>query len=290
MIPLDDRDGVIWLDGKLVPWREARMHVLTHALHYSGAVFEGERAYAGKIFRAAEHHQRLVKSCKLLDYESPVSVEELNQAAEAVMAANKLVNAYVRPIVWRGSDNLGVSARGIRLHCAIAAWEWPAYYPDEVKRRGLKLVTSSWVRPSPNSAPCHSKASGLYMICTMSRDAANRVGADDALMHDYRGQLAETSASNIFLVLNGEVHTPTPDCFLDGITRRSVMDLARKRGLKVVERAMFPEEMTKASEFFVTGTAVEVMPVGQVDQLRIEVGPITRQLMEDYQALVRGGA
>jgi len=285
-MPLDDRDGVIWLDGKLVPWREARIHVLTHSLHYGGAAFEGERAYNGKIFKMVEHHERLLRSCKLLDYECPHGVEELNRAANDVIAANKLVNAYVRPIVWRGSDNLGVSAKGIRLHCAVAAWEWPAYYSDEAKRLGIKLVTSSWVRPAPNSAPCASKASGLYMICTMSRDAAGRAGCDDALMHDYRGQLAETSSSNIFLVLNGEVHTPTPDCFLDGITRRTAMDLARKRGLKVVERAMWPDELEKASEFFVTGTAVEVTPVGLVDQRRFEVGPITRQLMRDYQDLV----
>jgi branched-chain amino acid aminotransferase len=286
LIPLDDRDGVIWLDGKLVPWREARVHVLTHALHYGGAAFEGERAYNGKVFKMTEHHERLVRSCRLLDYECPYGVEELNRAAEEVLAANKLVNAYVRPIVWRGSDNLGVSGKGIRLHCSVAAWEWPAYYPEEVKRRGLKLVTSSWARPAPDSAPCASKASGLYMICTMSRDAANRAGFDDALMPDYRGQLAETSASNIFLVLNGEIHTPTPDCFLDGITRRTTMDLARKRGVKVVERAMWPDEMEKAGEFFVTGTAVEVMPVGQVDQRRFDVGPITRQLMQDYHDLV----
>jgi len=181
-----------------------------------------------------------------------------------------------------------VSAKGIRLHCAIGAWEWPAYYPDEVKRRGLKLVTSSWVRPSPKSAPCLSKASGLYMICTMSRDAANRAGFDDALMHDYRGQLAETSASNIFLVLNGEVHTPTPDCFLDGITRRTVIELARNRGIKVTERAIMPEELAKADEVFITGTAAEVTPVGEIGPHNYQVGPIARQMMSDYAATVRG--
>lgn len=284
-LPLDDRDGVIWLDGSLVPWREAKLHVLSHSLHYGSAVFEGERVYHGRIFKLREHSQRLRRSSELLGYELPYSVEEIEQASQTVVAQNGIETGYVRPIAWRGSEVIGVSAKGAKAHVAIAAFPWPAYYGDEARRQGIRLMTSTWRRPAANCAPTASKAAGLYMICTLSRDAAEAAGYQDALMLDYRGQVAEATGANFFMVLKGELHTPIPDCFLDGITRRTVIDLARQRGIRVIERAIFPEELAQAEEVFLTGTAVEVIPVSCIDQQTYRVGPITRQLQADYQQL-----
>ncbi len=286
-LPLEDRDGVIWLDGELVPWREARIHVLTHSLHYGSAVFEGERVYNGKIFKLREHSARLLASAKILGYEVPYSVEEIEAASRLVVEKNNISGGYVRPLAWRGSEVIGVSAKGARIHVAVAAFPWGAYYGEEALRNGIRLKTSAWRRPSPDSAPTASKAAGLYMICTMSRDAAEAAGYQDALMLDYRGQVAEATGANIFLVIDGQIHTPTPDCFLDGITRRTVMDLARKRGYEIIERAIFPEELSKAQEIFLTGTAVEVIPIGMIDELKFSVGPITKQLQADYKELTQ---
>jgi branched-chain amino acid aminotransferase len=287
LLPYDDRDGVIWFDGKLVPWREARLHVLSHSLHYGSAAFEGERVYNGKVFKLREHDERLVRSCQLLGYEIPYSPEELDRATNEVIARNEIGDGYVRPIAWRGAETIGVSARDAKPHVAIAAFPWPAYYSEEARTQGIRLMTSSWQRPSPKCAPTASKAAGLYMICTLSRDAAGAAGFDDALMHDYRGQVAEATGANFFMAIGGKLHTPTPDCFLDGITRRTVIDLAKKRRIEVIERAIFPEELPKAEEIFLTGTAVEVIPVRQIDQQQYRVGPIARQLQKDYHDLVR---
>jgi branched-chain amino acid aminotransferase len=287
LLPYDDRDGVIWLDGKWVPWRDARAHVLSHSLHYGGAVFEGERVYDGKVFKVAEHSRRLARSCQLLGYESPFSPEEYERATREVVRRNEVGNGYVRPIAWRGAEAIGVSAKGTKAHAAIAAFPWPAYYSDEARLKGIRLMTSKWARPAPNTAPTAAKAAGLYIICTLSRDAADAAGFEDALMLDYRGQVAEATGANFFMVIDGRLHTPTPDCFLDGITRRTVIDLARRREIPVTERAIFPDELAKATEVFLTGTAVEVNPVRQIDQRQYTVGPITRQLVKDYSELVR---
>ncbi len=284
---MDNRDGVIWLDGTCTAWREARVHVLTHSLHYGSAVFEGERVYHGKVFKLREHTERLLVSARLLGYELPYSVAEIEAATLSVVEQNKIDSGYVRPVAWRGPEVIGVSAKGTKIHVAVAAFPWPAYYGEEARRNGIKLQTSTWRRPAPNTAPTASKASGLYMICTMSRDAAEAAGYQDALMLDYRGQIAEATGANFFMVQKGELHTPTPDCFLDGITRRTVMDLAKKRGIKVIERAIFPAELAQAEEIFLTGTAVEVIPVGQIDDRKFTVGPITHQLQDDYQALTQ---
>jgi branched-chain amino acid aminotransferase len=285
--PFDDRDGVIWFDGKLVPWREARVHVLTHTLHYGGGAFEGERVYNGRAFKLTEHSTRLVQSCRLIKLEMPYSAEEIDRATREVIAQNKIDSGYVRPIAWRGAEVIGVSARGTHPHVAVTAFPWPAYYSEEARMKGIRLKTASWARPAPNTAPTAAKACGLYIIATLSRDEAESAGYEDALMLDYRGQLAEATGANLFLVIDGELHTPTPDCFLDGITRRTVMDLARKRGIKVVERALWPDELKRATEVFLTGTAVEVNPIRQIDQATYTVGPITMQLMKDYSQLVR---
>ncbi len=286
-LPLEDRDGVIWLDGQLLPWREARLHVLSHSLHYGSAVFEGERIYNGKAFKLREHSARLRKSSELLGYELPYSVEEIEQATREVVTRNNIETGYVRPIAWRGSEVIGVSAKGAKAHVAIAAFPWPAYYGEEARRKGIRLLTSTWRRPSPQSAPTASKAAGLYMICTMSRDAAEAAGYQDALMLDYRGQLAEATGANLFLVIDGQLHTPTPDCFLDGITRRTVIELARKRNISVIERAIFPEELSRAAEVFLTGTAVELIGISCIDQHDFKVGPITTQLQTDYTQLTQ---
>lgn len=286
-LPLADRDGVIWLDGELVPWRDAKVHILTHSLHYGSTVFEGERVYNGKVFKLHEHTERLHVSARLVGYEVPYSVADLEAATRLVVEQNKISEGYVRPLAWRGSEVIGVSAKGAKIHVGIAAFPWGAYYGEEARRNGIKLKTSTWRRPSPNSAPTASKAAGLYMICTLSRDMAEAAGYQDALMLDYRGQVAEATGANIFLVFNGQIHTPTPDCFLDGITRKTVMELARKRGYEVIERAIFPEELSQAQEVFLTGTAVEVIPIGVIDELKYTVGPITKQLQADYTALTQ---
>jgi len=287
MIPMDDRDGFIWFDGKLVPWRDAKIHVLTHGLHYASAVFEGMRAYDGQIFKLTQHSDRLANSAKLLGFSLPFTTAELDAASRSVLAANNHVDAYVRPVAWRGSEQMGVSAQQSKIHVAIATWEWPSYFAPELLEKGIKLAFSRWRRPAPDTAPTASKAAGLYMICTMSKHEAEAAGCQDALMLDYRGQLAEATGANLFLIKDGVIHTPTPDCFLNGLTRQTVIALARARGITVVERAMFPEELATADEIFLTGSAAEVTAVGQIGEHRYTVGPITRALRDEYSALVR---
>ena len=287
LIPFDDRDGVIWLDGKLIPWRDAKVHVLTHALHYASAVFEGERAYSGVVFKSRAHSERLKKSAQILDFDIPYTVEEIDRAKAETLKANKLTDGYVRPVAWRGSEMMGVAAQGNKIHLAIATWAWPSYFSPELRARGIKLCMAKYRRPAPDTAPTASKAAGLYMICTISKHEAERKGFQDAMMLDYRGRIAEATGANVFFVIDGEVHTPTPDCFLDGLTRRTVIDLAKARQLKVVERAIMPEEMAKASECFLTGTAAEITPVGEVDKYRFTPGKVTQALWDDFQALVR---
>lgn len=287
LVPFDDRDGTIWFNGKMSPWREAKVHVLTHALHYASAVFEGERVYGGKVFHLREHSQRLLDSAKLLGFEIPYSVEAIDKATNDTVKANGIVDGYVRPIAWRGSEQMGVSAQQSKINVAIAVWQWPSYFSPELKAKGIKMTISEWRRPAPNTAPTKSKAAGLYMICTLSKHAAEAKGFQDALMLDWRGQIAEATGANVFLVINGEVHTPTPDCFLDGITRRAVIGMARARQMKVVERAIMPEELAKASEVFLTGTAAEITPVGSIDQYNFVPGAVTKTLTADFETATR---
>ncbi len=283
MLPYDDRDGEIWVNGAMVPWREAKLHVLTHGLHYGSCVFEGERFYNGRVFKLTEHSERLVTSGQLLGFTIPYSVAEIDEATRQTVAAMGFDDGYVRPVAWRGSELMGVAAQDSRINLAIAVWEWGKYLPD-----GVKLETSRWRRPSPDCAPVAAKAAGLYMICTLSKHSAEQNGCNDSLMLDYRGQIAEATGANIFLVKDGCIHTPTPDCFLDGITRRTVIELAQIRGYEVIERAIWPHELASFSEIFLTGTAAEVTPVGQIDNLRFgSPGPITAALMADYSARVR---
>ena len=282
----DDRDGWIWFDGKLVPWREANIHVLTHALHYASSVFEGQRIYGGEIFKLSEHSARLRKSASILGFELPWSVDEIDQACRETMQANNLVDGYMRPVAWRGSEQMGVAAQKTRPHMAIACWDWGAYFGEEAILKGLRLDISPWRRPAPYTAPTESKAAGLYMICTMAKHAASDRGYDDALMFDWRGKVAEATGANAFFVKNGALHTPTPDCFLDGITRRTVIDLAQRRGIEVVERTIWPEELESFEQFFLTGSAAEVTPVAQAGPWSFEVGDLTMQLRKDYMDLV----
>jgi branched-chain amino acid aminotransferase len=284
--PYDQRDGFIWMNGALIPWRDAQVHVLTHGLHYGSGVFEGMRAYDGEIFKLSEHSQRLHESAKILDFEIPYSVAEIDKACREVVRANKLTDAYVRPIAWRGSEQMGVAAQATKINLAISAWDWGSYFDPAAKQKGLRLTFAHYRRPDPRTAPVKSKAAGLYMICTIEKHKAERAGYADALMLDWRGQIAEATGANIFLIKDGVLHTPSPDCFLDGITRCTVIGLAKQRGLKVVERAIMPEELADFSECFITGTAAEVMPVGEIGQYKFTVGDITRTLMSDYAALV----
>jgi len=287
--PFDDRDGTIWYDGKLVPWRDARVHVLSHALHYASSVFEGERIYGGRIFKLREHSQRLIDSARILGFTIPWSLEQIEAASNETVRASGVADGYVRPIAWRGPEQMGVAAQLTKIHMAIAVWDdWKAYFTPEARSKGIRMAWSKWARPAPNTAPTAAKCAGLYMICTLSKHAAEAEGFDDALMLDWRGQLAEATGANIFLAIDGELHTPKPDCFLDGITRRAVIGLARARQLKVVERAIMPGELAKAQEVFVTGSAAEVTPVTQIgSDFRFQVGPISRQLMADFDKLVR---
>lgn len=286
LVPFDDRDGTIWFDGKLVDWRDAKIHVLTHALHYASAVFEGERVYGGKVFKLAEHTERLRDSAAILGFELPYSVAEIERATEATVAANNIVDGYVRPIAWRGPEQMGVAAQGTRIHIAIATWVWPSYFPPELRQKGIRLTFAPWKRPHPETAPTQSKAAGLYMIGTLSKHAAEDAGYTDALMLDWRGYIAESTGANIFLVIDGKIHTPTPDCFLNGITRRTVIGLAQKHGYEVIERHILPEELAKAQEVFLTGTAAEVTPVGEIGQYLFTPGAVTAALIADYDALV----
>ncbi len=285
--PFDDRDGWIWFDGKLVPWRDAKIHVLTHALHYGSAVFEGERVSNGQVFKLREHSQRLIDSGKILGFDVPMTAAEIDRATEETVKANKMVNGYVRPIAWRGAEQMGVAAQQTKIHVAIAVWEWGAYFGADAKMKGLKLCMAKYRRPDPATSPGLAKATGLYMICTIEKHAAEAGGYSDALMLDWRGQIAETTSANVFFVMNGEIHTPKPDCFLDGITRRTVMGLARQRQYKVVERAILPQEMGKATEAFLTGTAAEVTPIASIGDYKFTPGAITKNLIADFEALTR---
>ena len=284
----DDRDGVIWMDGEMVDWREAKIHVLTHALHYASSVFEGERAYGGKIFKSHEHSVRLLDSAKAMDIPAPYTAEQITAAKDEALKASGLTDAYVRAFMWRGSGpDMGVAAAANPVRTAIAVWEWGAYYGD-AKFQGAKLDISKWKRPSPETIPCHAKAAGLYMICTMSKHEATAKGCSDALMMDYRGYVAEATGDNIFFVKDGAVHTPTPDCFLNGITRQTVIGLLKERGVEVIERHIMPEELESFEQCWLTGTAAEVTPVGQIGDYTFEVGSLTRTIAEDYEKLVRG--
>jgi len=286
LVPFDDRDGFIWLDGKLVPWRDAKIHVLTHALHYASAVFEGERVYAGNIFKLTEHTERLFESGQILGFEVPWSVAQIDEACRQVVAANNIVDGYLRPIAYRGAEQMGVAAQQTKVHVAIATWVWPSYFPPELRQKGIRLNISKWKRPHPESAPTQSKAAGLYMIGTLSKHDAEAAGYSDSLMLDWRGHVAEATGANIFLVIDGKIHTPIPDCFLDGITRRTVIELAKKRGFEVIERHIALEEFANTQEVFLTGTAAEVTPVGEIAQYRFTPGPVTAALIADYDALV----
>ena len=284
----DQRDGFIWMNGALIPWTDARVHVLTHGLHYASSVFEGERAYAGAVFKLREHTERLIYSAKELGFEIPYAAGEIDAACIETLEANGLVDGYLRPVAWRGSEMMGVSAQNNRINLAIAAWEWPSYFDPEERLKGIRLDMADYRRPSPETAPCHAKAAGLYMICTLSKHAAESKGYADALMLDWRGRVAEATGANVFFVDNGVLHTPEPDCFLDGITRRTVMDLARARGLEIIERAIMPEEMENFSECFITGTAAEVTPVSEIGPYKFTPSDISISLLNDYLALVGG--
>ena len=283
----DDRDGKIWMDGKLVDWRDANVHILTHAMHYASSVFEGERCYEGKIFLSEKHSERLHASAKHLDFEIPYSVAQIEAAKRAALDANGLTDAYVRPVAWRGSGtDMGVAAAANPVHLAIAVWEWGAYYGD-AKTKGAKLDIAKWKRPSPECAPSQAKAAGLYMIATLSKHAAEAKDCSDALMFDYRGYVAEATGANMFFVKDGEVHTPTPDAFLNGLTRQTVIGMLEKKGINVIERHIMPEELESFEQCWLTGSAAEVTPVGQIGDYNFEVGALAIEMAADYEKLVR---
>lgn len=286
-VPFDQLPGMIWFDGKLVPGPEAKIHVLTHGLHYGSAVFEGERAYGGEIFKSTQHSERLRRSANILDFEIPYSVVEIDAAKRLVIEKNGMKDAYVRPIAWRGSEQLGVSAQGNKIHLAIATWQWPSYFDPEQRLKGIKLDLAEYRRPDPRTAPCLAKAAGLYMICTISKHRAERRGYADAMMLDWEGRVAECTGANIFFVKDGKIHTPTADCFLDGITRQTVIELAKRRGFELIERRIMPDELNGFSECFITGSAAEVTAVAEIADWRFTPGAITKQLMDDYTAEVQ---
>jgi branched-chain amino acid aminotransferase len=283
----DDRDGLIWMDGELVDWRDAKVHVLTHAIHYGSAVFEGERAYGGVVFKSTAHSERLRESARLLDFEVPYSVAQIDAAKALVLQKNGFADAYLRPIAWRGSEMMGVSAQHNKIHLAIAAWQWPSYFDPAQRLKGIRLDIADYRRPDPATAPCRSKAAGLYMICTISKHKAERKGYADALMLDWQGRVAECTGANVFFIKDGVVHTPIADCFLDGITRQTAIELARRRGFEVVERRILPEELASFSECFITGTAAEITPVGEIGPHSYKPGAITATLIDDYSAEVQ---
>ena len=283
----DDRDGVIWMDGEMVVWRDAKVHLLTHALHYASSVFEGERAYNGKIFKSREHSERLFKSAQMIDFEIPYTIDEIEAAKERVLEASGLQDAYVRVIAWRGAgEDMGVASSKNPVRVAVAAWEWGAYYGD-AKMQGAKLDIAEWKRPSPETIPVHAKAAGLYMICTISKHKAEAKGCSDALFMDYRGYVAEATSANVFFVKDGEVHTPLPDAFLNGITRQTVIGMLKDKGITVHERHIMPEELEGFEQCWLTGTAAEVTPVAEIGPYTFEVGALTRDITEAYDALVR---
>ncbi len=286
-VSFDSLEGHIWMNGEFVKWADAKVHVLTHGLHYASAVFEGERAYDGEIFKLTEHTERLHESARLLGFRIPWTVEQIDEACNALLAKQGFSDAYVRPIAWRGSEMMGVSAQNNKINMAIAIWQWPSYFDPEQRLKGIRLDMAEYRRPDPRTAPSKAKAAGLYMICTLSKHAAEAKGYADALMLDWRGQVAEATGANVFFIKDGVIHTPAPDCFLDGITRRTVIDLAKKRGIKIVERVIQPDEMEGFEQCFLTGTAAEVTPVSEIGPYRFSVGEITTALMSDYEAAVR---
>ena len=286
-VPFDQLEGEIWYNGAFVPWKDAKLHVLSHGLHYASSVFEGERAYGGVIFKLREHTERLHNSAELLGFDIPYSVEEIDDACNELLKRQGFEDAYVRPVAWRGSEMMGISAQHNRINLAIAIWQWPSYFRPEERLKGIRLDMAAYRRPDPATAPSKSKAAGLYMICTLSKHEAESRGYADALMLDWRGRVAEATGANVFFVKDGVIHTPTPDCFLDGITRRTVIELARKRGYEVVERAIMPEEMEGFEGCFLTGTAAEVTPVSEVGPYRFTVGKITTNLVNDYARAVQ---
>ncbi|WP_265562309.1 branched-chain amino acid aminotransferase [Sphingomicrobium arenosum] len=286
--PYNDRDGFIWMDGALRPWREAEVHILTHALHYGSSVFEGQRAYNGKIFKLTEHSERLHKSAEILGFKLPWSVAEIDAACEEVLEANGLTDAYVRPVAWRGSEQMGVSAQATKPHLAIAAWEWGKYFDEKKANEGIRLDIAPYRRPAPHTAPVHAKAAGLYMICTISKHEAEAKGYDDAMMFDWEGRVAEATGANIFFIKDGVIHTPIADVFLNGITRRTVIELAKKRGIEVIERRIWPEELAQFEQCFLTGSAAEVTFVKEIGPWQFAPGDISRQLRADYDDLVNG--
>ncbi|HUG63236.1 MAG TPA: branched-chain amino acid aminotransferase, partial [Methylomirabilota bacterium] len=281
-VPFDSREGVIWYDGGFVDWKDAKVHVLTHGLHYASAVFEGERAYGGEIFKLREHTERLIESGRILGFTIPYSADEIDEACRETVRRAGLKDAYVRPIAWRGSEMMGVSAQHNTIHLAIAAWAWPSYFSPEERLKGIRLDIAEYRRPDPRTAPCRSKAAGLYMICTISKHAAEAKGYADAMMFDYRGYVAEATGANVFFVKDGALHTPTPDCFLNGITRQTVIELARRQGVEVIERHIRPEERSTFSECVICGTAAEVTPVSEIGPHRFTPGAISEALMNAY--------
>jgi len=283
----DNRDGYIWFNGELVDWPDVKLHVLSHAMHYASSVFEGERVYNKKIFKLEQHTERLFYSAERMDMKIPYTQEQVNEACKGIVEKNSIIDGYVRPIAWRGAEMMGVSAQTTKINLAIAVWEWPSYFDPEQRLKGIRLTLSKWKRPSPETIPCDTKAAGLYMICTLSKHDAEKRGYADSLMLDYENYVAEATGANIFFIKEGEIHTPKPDCFLDGITRRTVIEIAKKRGIKVIERKILPEEMSDFSECFLTGTAVEVTPVSEIAEYKFTPGEITKNLMEDYLNFVK---
>lgn len=286
-LPMDQREGWIWFDGQMVPWKDAKIHVLTHGLHYASSVFEGERAYGGRIFKTEEHAERLLRSAQLLDFTIPYSADDIVAAKELVLRTSGLSDAYIRPVAWRGSEMMGVAAQGNTIHLAIAAWEWPSYFDPETKMKGIRLDIADYRRPDPRTAPSASKAAGLYMICTISKHRAENKGFADALMLDWEDNVAECTGANVFFVTDGVIHTPLADRFLNGITRQTVIDLARRRGITVIERRIRPEEMSGFSECFITGSAAEVTPVSEIGPYRFIPAALTKSLMDDYTSEVQ---
>ncbi len=282
-----NRDGLIWMDGEIIPWRDAKVHVLTHGLHYASSVFEGERAYDGNIFLCHEHSERFIRSADLIDMRMPYSAKELDEAKYEILKANDLTNAYIRPVAWRGSEQLGISAQDTKTHVAIACWDWPSYFGEEAREKGISIQTSKWRAPMPNTATTNSKAAGLYATHTMSKHAAEANGYTDALMLDYRGNVAELTGANLFMVKDRKIITPDPDCFLNGLTRQTVIKLAEEHGIPLTVETVTPEELTQADEVFCTGTAAEVTAIGKIDDTSFTVGPVTRQLRDAYESLVR---
>jgi branched-chain amino acid aminotransferase len=287
VLPFDQRDGYIWMNGNLVAWREAKLHVLSHGLHYASCVFEGERVYDGRIFKSSEHSERFRASAELLDFEIPYSVTELDRVKQLVVDKNNLQNCYVRPVAWRGSEMMAVAAQNSTINVAIAVWDWPSMFDVEHKMKGIRLDIADYRRPDPMTAPCRAKAAGLYMICTISKHRAERRGYADAMMLDWQGRVAECTGANIFFTLNGAIHTPIADCFLDGITRRTVIDLAKQRGIEVIERRIMPEELTRFEECFICGTGAEVTPVSEAGPYTFTPSAISRAMIDDYSAEVR---